>query len=42
MEGVQSLWADGRVTFLDDDADEIVLSYLIAIGDGQASSISSH
>lgn len=33
--GVQSLWADGRVTFLEDGVDEILMAYLIAIGDGQ-------
>lgn len=33
--GVQSLWADGRVTFLEDGIDEILMTYLIAIGDGQ-------
>jgi prepilin-type N-terminal cleavage/methylation domain-containing protein len=33
--GVQSLWADGRVTFLEDGIDEILMAYLIAIGDGQ-------
>jgi prepilin-type N-terminal cleavage/methylation domain-containing protein/prepilin-type processing-associated H-X9-DG protein len=32
--GVQSLWADGRVTFLPDAVDEIVMGYLIAIDDG--------
>ncbi|MFM1902976.1 MAG: Type secretion system protein precursor [Planctomycetota bacterium] len=32
--GVQSLWADGRVTFLPDTIDEIVMGYLIAIDDG--------
>ena len=32
--GVQALWADGRVDFLDDDIDEVTLAYLIAIGDG--------
>ena len=32
--GVQALWADGRVTFLADTVDEIVLGYLIAINDG--------
>ena len=32
--GVQSLWADGRVTFLPDSVDEIVMGYLIAIDDG--------
>jgi hypothetical protein len=33
---VQSLWGDGRVTFLDDEIDEITLAYLIAIRDGRA------
>lgn len=33
--GVQALWADGRVTFLEDGIDEILMAYLIAIGDGQ-------
>ncbi len=33
--GVQSLWADGRVEFLADTVDEIVLAYLIAIDDGR-------
>lgn len=34
--GVQSLWGDGRVTFLDDEIDELTLAYLIAIRDGRA------
>lgn len=33
--GVQSLWADGRVQFLDDGIDEVTLAYLIAIDDGR-------
>jgi prepilin-type processing-associated H-X9-DG protein len=33
--GVQALWADGRVDFLDDGIDEVTLAYLIAIGDGR-------
>ena len=33
--GVQSLWADGRVAFLEDDVDEVALAYLIAIDDGR-------
>jgi len=33
--GVQSLWADGRVAFLDDGVDEVTLAYLIAIDDGR-------
>jgi prepilin-type processing-associated H-X9-DG protein len=33
--GVQALWADGRVEFLADTVDEIVLAYLIAIDDGR-------
>jgi prepilin-type N-terminal cleavage/methylation domain-containing protein/prepilin-type processing-associated H-X9-DG protein len=33
--GVQALWADGRVTLLEDGADEIALAYLIAIDDGR-------
>jgi prepilin-type N-terminal cleavage/methylation domain-containing protein len=37
--GVQALWADGRVTFLEDGIDEILMAYLIAIGDGQAVSL---
>lgn len=32
--GVQALWGDGRVTFLEDGIDEIVMAYLIAINDG--------
>jgi len=32
--GVQALWADGRVSFLDDDVDEIVMGYLISINEG--------
>ncbi|MGI9176297.1 MAG: DUF1559 domain-containing protein [Pirellulales bacterium] len=33
--GVQSLWADGRVDFLTETVDEIMLAYLIAIDDGR-------
>jgi|LakMenEpi03Aug12_release.lakeMendotaPanAssembly.Ray.scaffolds.fasta_scaffold80371_3 prepilin-type N-terminal cleavage/methylation domain-containing protein/prepilin-type processing-associated H-X9-DG protein len=33
--GVQALWADGRVDFLDDGIDEVTLAYLIAIDDGR-------
>jgi len=33
--GVQALWADGRVGFLDDGIDEVTLAYLIAIDDGR-------
>lgn len=33
--GVQSLWADGRVEFLEDGVDEVTLAYLIAIDDGR-------
>lgn len=33
--GVQTLWADGRVDFLDDAIDEVALAYLIAIDDGR-------
>jgi prepilin-type N-terminal cleavage/methylation domain-containing protein/prepilin-type processing-associated H-X9-DG protein len=33
--GVQALWADGRVDFLEDGVDEITLAYLIAIDDGR-------
>jgi prepilin-type N-terminal cleavage/methylation domain-containing protein len=34
QRGVQSLWADGRVSFLEDDVDEIVMAYLISINEG--------
>ncbi len=37
--GVQSLWGDGRVTFLEDGVDEITMAYLIAIGDGRPVSV---
>ncbi len=37
--GVQALWADGRVTFLEDGIDEILMAYLIAIGDGHTVSL---
>jgi prepilin-type N-terminal cleavage/methylation domain-containing protein len=37
--GVQSLWGDGRVTFLEDGVDEITMAYLIAIGDGRPVSL---
>lgn len=37
--GVHSLWADGRVTFLDDGVDEIALAYLIAIDDGRQANL---
>lgn len=33
--GVQSLWADGHVEFLENDIDEVTLAYLIAIDDGR-------
>jgi prepilin-type N-terminal cleavage/methylation domain-containing protein len=33
--GVQALWADGRVDFLEDGIDEVTLAYLIAIDDGR-------
>jgi prepilin-type N-terminal cleavage/methylation domain-containing protein/prepilin-type processing-associated H-X9-DG protein len=33
--GVQTLWADGRVDFLEDRVDEVTLAYLIAIDDGR-------
>ena len=39
--GVQSLWADGRVTFLPDTVDEIVMGYLIAIDDGLRMDVAS-
>ena len=37
--GVQALWVDGRVRFLEDGIDEILMAHLIAIGDGQAVSL---
>ena len=37
--GVQALWADGRVTFLDDHVDEIVMAYLISINEGMPMSL---
>jgi len=33
--GVQALWADGRVDFLEDDVDELTMASLIAIDDGR-------
>lgn len=37
--GVQALWADGRVTFLEDGIDEVTMAYLIAIRDGRRTSL---
>jgi prepilin-type N-terminal cleavage/methylation domain-containing protein/prepilin-type processing-associated H-X9-DG protein len=34
--GVNALWADGRVGFLRDDVDELLMAHLIAIDDGLA------
>jgi prepilin-type N-terminal cleavage/methylation domain-containing protein/prepilin-type processing-associated H-X9-DG protein len=39
--GVQALWADGRVTFLDDGVDEIAMAYLIAIDDGRRANLAA-
>ncbi len=37
--GVQALWGDSRVTFLEEGIDEIAMAYLIAIGDGRRESL---
>lgn len=37
--GVQALWADGRVNFLEDGVDEVTMAYLIAIRDGRRTSL---
>jgi prepilin-type N-terminal cleavage/methylation domain-containing protein len=39
--GVQALWGDSRVTFLEEGIDEVAMAYLIAIGDGRRESLSS-
>jgi len=39
--GVQSLWADGHVTFLEDGVDEIAMAYLIAINDGRRANLAA-
>jgi len=33
--GVQALWADSRVNFLEDDLDELTMASLMAIDDGR-------
>jgi len=39
--GVQALWADGRVTFLTDDVDEIVMAYALGESDGRGDRVAA-
>lgn len=39
--GVQALWADGHVTFLEDGVDEVAMAYLISIRDGRRAALAA-